>query len=74
MGQVDKAVLAGWIRPRSGHGKGFGCRPEHEWSTRYEAGGRNPVVEAKFIEQPLLQPGLLPHHPPDPQPLDDQIV
>src|SRR5215469_6947183 len=31
--------------------------------------GRNPVVETKFIEQPLLHPGLLPHHPPVPQPL-----
>src|SRR5262249_40226976 len=28
--------------------------------------GRNPVVETKFVEQPLLQPGLLPHHPPGP--------
>jgi hypothetical protein len=31
--------------------------------------GRNPVVETKLVEQPLLQPGLLPHHPPVPQPL-----
>ena len=31
--------------------------------------GRNPVVETKFVEQPLLQPRLLPHHPPVPQPL-----
>ena len=29
---------------------------------------RNPVVEAKFVEQPLLHPCLLPHRPRVPQP------
>jgi hypothetical protein len=27
---------------------------------------RNPVIQPKFLEEPLLQPGLLPHHPPGP--------
>jgi len=26
----------------------------------------HPVFEPKFVEQPLLQPGLLSHHPPGP--------
>jgi len=26
----------------------------------------NPVIQPKFIQQPLLQPGLLSHHPPGP--------
>jgi hypothetical protein len=34
------ALLAIFIM--SGFGKGFGCRPEHEWSTRYKAGVRKP--------------------------------
>ena len=26
----------------------------------------NPVIQPKFVEQPLLQPALLSHHPPGP--------
>jgi hypothetical protein len=36
--------------------------------------GRNPVVETKFVEQPLLQPACCPIIPRSPNRFDDQIV
>jgi hypothetical protein len=32
-------------------GKGFGCRPEHERSTRYKAGVRKPPMKEPAGEQ-----------------------